>query len=176
MDFSVVLIGLVTISVLVLPFFVAAYSNKNSKNKLSNNFLSKSKAQGLNITDHDVLYDAVIGIDPAKNILFYFNIKENYHELVDIKNVLKSSVKQHTHTVGAKKNAYTVIDKIELELLLNIGDNSVVSLKFYDNEVIYQLNGELQIADKWQKLTQPLSNTIIGHLNINQGISTRKAI
>lgn len=165
MDFSVLLIGIITISALVLPF---VFSYRSDARKAKKNYILFSQLaaeKSLAITQVDVLTNGIIGIDNDKNKLGFAPLDLSFFKIIELEKVDKCRLRNNSRTVGTKANAYTVTESIELEFNFINKKEQVYSINFYDASKNFQLRGELQLAEKWQKIISRQLSEKIEYIN-----------
>jgi hypothetical protein len=154
MDLPNLIIGFVVLLLCAAPFILMNRHSKNKKQKLIQSINQLAASSGSSITTFDVLNDAIIGIDQNKRELFFVkNLEELVvEEKIILKNYQPIQVKKKTanHKGNSFNNQF--IKKIYLHLEPKSTAIKEVNLELYDEETQFQLNGELQLAEKWEKL------------------------
>ena len=151
MDIETTLIGIVLVIVCATPFIVLTAGRKKAEKKKQKAFFDLAQRHGCQIDHFDMGNHSVIGIDTAQNtVLFYKQTSEGTQEhcvpLKDIQSCKRRVV----------NNTRKVTERLQLVLTplpkLREKGTPEISLEFYNAEVEMQLEGELQLLEKWETL------------------------
>jgi hypothetical protein len=155
MDLGTIVITLVFIAIVTVPFVLTGYSKKRKKKNLFHRLTEMAENEGCAITQHEFCGDFLIGLDEVADRLFFFKKSEN-HEIVQSVNLMEYKscrLVNSNRTVGDKKTSYSVIDKLELCFYPNDKSKPDILVELYNDEYdSLTLSGELQLAEKWEKL------------------------
>lgn len=151
MDLPNLIIGLVVLLLCAAPFILMNRHSKNKKQKLIQTLNQLAASSGNSITEFDVFNDAIIGIDQNNKTLFFVKKLEelNVEEKISLKDYQKSEVKKKMSNHHGPSSNMQIIKKIHLHFQPKSSENREVNLEFYDENTQFQLNGELQLAEKW---------------------------
>ncbi|GAF03926.1 hypothetical protein [Saccharicrinis fermentans] len=149
----VLLIG--AIIAIIIIFYRVKESKKKKKVKEDLNGLAKD--HGCTITYYDFWNHAKLGFDNKAGVLFFVRtIHEQEHSsVIKLSEISKCEMMRSVRSLSAGKNSPDVIDKIGLIFIANDKKKSDVTLEFYNTQYdSLNLNGELQLAEKWLALSQ----------------------
>ena len=151
MDLGTAIIGLIFILVCTIPFVLISRSRRKDEKKLFISLKNLAEKQQSKITQHEVCSNYAIGIDETKNFVFFQLKKEKEikPQFIDLSTIKKCKI----NNIGsATSNENRIIEQLNLELIpINKNKNNTV-LEFYNSDQSYQLNGEFQSIEKWNKL------------------------
>ncbi len=149
-----VIAGAVLLAVCILPLFIIIRSRKKVENQMSKSLEKIANASNCQLSFKDLSGNFAIGIDDNKKFVFFFKnskvaVIEESIELAKYKSckVIKSS-----KTIKSGNGTYNEIEKLELNFIPKIKDNEEINLEFFNAEGSFQLNGELQVIEKWSNL------------------------
>ena len=147
-----IIIGVVLAAVFVVPFMFAGRNSKKRKKQMLLALRTLAIQHNGNISIHEFCSDFVIGMDEAKNYVFFYKKSEgkentNFIDLAEIK-----SCRVHILRREGVKGADKVIDKLDLSFTPHDKTKKVIDLEFYNTDVSSVLSGELQAVEKWSKL------------------------
>jgi hypothetical protein len=175
MDLGTIVITLVFIAIVTVPFVLTGYSKKRKKKNLFHRLTEMAENEGCAITQHEFCGDFLIGLDEVADRLFFFKKSEN-HEIVQSVNLMEYKscrLVNSNRTVGDKKTSYSVIDKLELCFYPNDKSKPDILVELYNDEYdSLTLTGELQLAEKWEKLLNERMKT---PKNVEAGTGTQPA-
>ncbi|MCK0160359.1 hypothetical protein [Allomuricauda sp. F6463D] len=155
MELGTIIIGLLIIALCALPFIFMARGRKRKQKELLDNLKNIAESNNTDIGTFDFGPGFVIGLSSAKNyVLFYKKKKEQHIEMcIPINTLRKCEVKEAKQSVAAQKGKEEIINKLELVCYSNASSNSN-SFEFYNADDFLQLNGELQLAKKWENMVK----------------------
>ena len=155
MDLWTIIITLVFIAIVTVPFVITGYSKKRKKKNLFRRISEMAESEDCIITQHEICGDFVIGLDGMADHLYFFKKSEN-QEIAQNVNLLEFKscrLINSSRTLGEKKSKYNVIYKLELCFYPNDKSKPDISIELYNDEFdSLTLSGELQLAEKWEKL------------------------
>lgn len=152
MDLGVTLIGVLTVALCAMPFIITYRSRKKKEKQFLLSLNEIAKQHDCIITQYEVFGNFTIGIDESKNFVFFvLNAQEELkqQQYVDLSTIKTCEITKN-HRLTSKKEK--VIDRLSLNLDFVDKSKPNVILDFYNSDVSYQLNGEIQLAEKWNKL------------------------
>jgi len=153
MDLATSIIALVLVGICVSPFMIMGLKKVKNKKQQFQNLSRLANENNLTIGQYDVFGNLSIGIDSKNNQLLFFRNDKNHNKIeqcVDISNIKNCSINK----TGTKD----VIKQIELCLHTIIKNQQEINLLFFDNQTEFQLNGQLQLAEKWKNIIQKQLN------------------
>ncbi len=105
--------------------------------------------------------DFVFGMDQSSHYVFYFKQgkQESVSQFVDLSKIQSCQVVKKARTVKGERENLSIIEWIELSFLPSDKSEGETRLRVYDEKSNFQLNGELQFAEKWaRQLNDRLKN------------------
>ena len=153
MDTSTIVLGILSMALFVIPLYYIQHKQKSNVSKAKQPFLEAANRQGLQLAQQDFWNEQYgIGLDEASNRLFFWhNDGQKPQEVVIELGTVKQSILENLHH---EVNGNRIIDSIGLRLSLNGAKLPNLYLPFYDKEGNMMLNGELQLAEKWNAIIQ----------------------
>lgn len=157
MDLSSLIIGLVLMSLFVIPIFFLSRKKASKDKQLLSHFTNIAEQQELKISQNDIWSrNYFIGIDQDANKLIYIK-KTNENDdkvLFGLKEVELCRVDNVIRTIKEGKYSSNVTDRIDLKFKLKNSNAFEKTIEFYNahgtENVI--LTNELELAEKWAKV------------------------
>jgi hypothetical protein len=155
MESGTVIITIIFILIVSLPFILISGGTNRKRRKMLQQLEEMASGSNSKISEHEFCSDFVIGLDKNSNHLFYYKHNDNrvvsqHFCLDDYKNCKTIS---YSHNFKNKKEQYNVMDKMELCFYPYLKEMGEKSLDLYDDSFDrLNLTGELQFAEKWEKL------------------------
>lgn len=153
MNTATTIIGVIMLSICILPFVLLNRGKSNSEKQLLyslSNFAHKLNGK---ITLHDYCGGIVIGLDETANILFF--VKQiNGNEIcqhIHLSEVQSCKVVSTSRAIKNKQGKGIIIEKVELSFAPVIKGKPDVLWEFYNASDSPQLDGEPQLVEKWAK-------------------------
>lgn len=154
MDLGSLIIGAMILLLCILPFILLQIRNKKRENKKLLDLSNSAKEHNCKITQHEFCGHYLIGIDEVNNFVFFHKIIKDQpiKQFVNLSTIEKSEIVTSTRTYTEKDGTAHVIEKLELAFVPNKKDTEVPPMEFYNEDVSFQLNGELQSIERWSLL------------------------
>ena len=154
MDSVTLIIGAVVIALCTLPFVFMGRKKRKHENELKQAFSGLVMKENCTPGESEILGDYIIGADQLFRFFFFYKKAETGEnacrvKLSEIRSCKMSSV---GHTVGDKGNSILVTDKLNLVFNPIDKNQPSVVLELFNSDESMQLNGEIQLAEKWEKL------------------------
>jgi hypothetical protein len=175
MDLGTIITTLVFIAIVTVPFLLTGYSKKRKRNNLFRRLTEMAEDENCIITQHEFCGNFVIGLDGMAGRLFFFKKVENLEiaKSVNLREFKSCRFINSNRTVNDKKSSYNVVDKLELCFYPNDKSKPDISVELYNDEYdSLTLTGELQLAEKWEKLLNERMKT---PKNVEAGTGTQPA-
>lgn len=152
MDLGTGLTALIMLAVCVLPFIVMNQKKQKRIKHLKQTFTDFAKETNHTIGEYDICGGIVIGLDSTSSTLYFVkeNATTNVKINLEIKNISSVSTDK-THL-----NETSAFDKIALTFSLKDNASKLTQFVLFDSDDRLQLDGELQLAEKWQKTIQSM--------------------
>jgi hypothetical protein len=155
MDLGTIIITIVFIAIVTVPFILTGYSKKRKKKNLFRRLTEMAENDDCTITQHEFCADFVIGLDGMANRLFFYKKVETLEiaKSLHLREFKSCKVFNSNRTVVNKNEKYYVVDKLELIFYPAEKRAPEISIELYNDEYdSLTLSGELQLAEKWEKL------------------------
>lgn len=154
MDSGTIIIGAASLIICILPF-VFLNQNRKKAEKKRLQFLSDLAARHhCTITRHEFLGPLAIGLDEANKYVFFIRKlhNEDIAQAVNLASMRGCQIVKNSRTIHNKEGAYLVIDQLGLRFSPSDKNTPETTLEFYNAEVSMQMVGELQMAERWEKI------------------------
>lgn len=157
MDIGTIIIGIVFLAVFILPFYFLGRNKKSGAKGLTQAFSQAAAKAGLNIPNPECWSNTYcIGIDPQAGKMLYLKVKNGASQetVIDLGEIEKCRVANHTKTAVAHNTASKVVDKIELVFTPFAAHHNEKALEFYSLAESLTIGNELKLAEKWKQLAE----------------------
>ncbi|GGK16473.1 hypothetical protein GCM10007962_08530 [Yeosuana aromativorans] len=153
MDIGTTIIGVVLAAICLLPFFLISRGRKKREEKTIKSLMDIAKQQDCQINQYELCNNLIIGMDKNKNVLLF---KKDYddiprEQLIYLSEIQSCKVVEISRTIKNKSATIKLIDRLELMLIPNNKSKPEIKLEFFNVEKDFQLNGQLQLINKWSK-------------------------
>lgn len=154
MDSGTLIIGTIIIAICILPFILIGNSIKKRKKQLLQSLSGLARQKNSKITHYELGADLAIGMDESTDFLFFFRrVKDKEIEQhIDMKTIQNCKVLNTSRTIRNSKESYQLTDKLELCISPKVKNRPEIILEFYNSDENLQLDGELQLIEKWAKV------------------------
>ena len=154
MDIGTAITGSICVIICALPFVLIGMSRRKKEKESLKALNNLAKQNNSDITDSEICGDYIIGVDKTKRTLFFItkredSFREQFVELSHIKDCKIANIKRST------KNG-KIIQRLYLQLSYAEQIKQEVILEFYNADINYQLSGEMESIEKWNKLIHNL--------------------
>ena len=155
MELGIAAIGLASVALCAMPFVVTSRSRKTKEKQMMTSLNDVASKHNCKITEHEIFGHYAIGVDAQKKFVFFISkngdvLNQQYADLSTIK----------TSEIANIGKSYSRKEKITERLLLKLFSKKAnepdTVFKFYNAEVNYQLSGEFQSIEKWNKVIKNL--------------------
>ncbi|WP_111709411.1 hypothetical protein [Lutibacter citreus] len=151
MDLGTALIGIISTTVCAIPFVITTRSRKKNEKALISSLKELAKKQDSEITQYETCGNYAIGIDETKNFVFFQLKNKNVikEQFIDLATIKKCKLANYSSS-----NSYNdkEIEQLNLDFIPINKNQSNILFEFYNSEESFQLSGELQSIQKWNKL------------------------
>ena len=151
------IIGIVSVLICVGPFLGIYLVKVRKQNKILRSLHDSVLHLNVTIGEHEFCGDFLLGMDKNKKyILFYKNVlnSDAVVKIVDLSTIFSCKVLKETKTVKTARENIEFIEQLELSFISR--DKKETKLELFNEERNTQLSGELQCAEKWEKLITEL--------------------
>lgn len=158
MDSGTIFIGATCIILCAMPFILTTRSRNKKEKQLLLLLNNLAKQQQSNISKYDVFGYYAIGVDEIKKSVFYqFKTKElEKQQFVDLTTIKKCKIEN----ISKSADGNSSVEQLNLNLSFMDKNKPNVILEFYNAEVNFQLNGEIQLIEKWNTLINNMLNSL----------------
>jgi len=148
MDLGTIITAAIMLAVCVLPFVLMNRKKQKRIKHLKQTFINFAQETTHNLGEMDVCGEMVIGTDAESNHIFFVKEHESNTTKVKVELTNISSVSIVKNHLNESSN----FDKIGLNFHPKGNSSKLVQFAFFDSDDKRQLDGELQLADKWHKV------------------------
>lgn len=150
---SSLLIAILTL-IFVSPIIWIRFKQKKSQNLLINALNDLAIQNNSKITKHEICGDIIIGIDISNKTIFFLNLsKENSSSVcIQLSEFKRTNINKKHRQVQSKDGNYTILEKLILNFEPKNKTSNEINIEFFDIDKSLQINGELQLIEKWSKV------------------------
>lgn len=149
MNLATSIVTLVLITICISPFIIMGIKKVKNKKQKRQYLNQLANENNLKIGQNDVFGHFSIGMDSNNEQLFFYR-NQNEHDNMAIAIKFSDIKSCFINKIGDKNS----VKKIELCLHSNVKNQQDTNLIFFDNQTEFQLNGQLQLAEKWKNIIQ----------------------
>lgn len=150
METGVLSMTLVMLAVIIVPFTIIKLGIKKKEKQGYIKLKEIATKNHHQISDYDIHGNFAIGWDANTKYLYYYK-KSTLTELFDdfdLNTIKDCKIVKQTRNVKNGKGSYEVLDK----MMISFTPSTIKQIDLYDGEESFQLTGELEIAEKWNKI------------------------
>ena len=151
MDIVTAIIGIAFVVACALPFLWLNSVKKKAEKKLLTSLIDFAAEHNGIISRSEILGNMAIGLDEQANKVFFCKKSgaEETSQKVELAAIKTCEVIKMGRTFNDKEGPRTVIEKLELSFVPTAEKEPTIAIEFYDAHKNVQLNGELQLVEKW---------------------------
>tara|TARA_R110002049_G_scaffold126208_2_gene282150 strand:- start:3635 stop:4123 length:489 start_codon:yes stop_codon:yes gene_type:complete len=152
MDQESAFVGAVIAALCILPFVLILRSKKKAEKEMLNALKEIANRYSCTIATYEYSGDFIIGMDIAKNYVFFYKKTKTYEDeqAINLAEFQDCKILKSTNTSRNNKSNFSAINRLDLNFLSN-QNKADRKLEFYNAEDNQQLNGELEAIKKWSK-------------------------
>jgi len=155
MELGIAAIGIASVALCAMPFVLTNRNRKNKEKQLLTSLKDVAYQHNCEITEYEIFGHYGIGVDQTKNYVFFISktgdlIDQQYVDLSTIKTCEIANIGRSF----AKKEK--IIDHLNLNLFPVDSNKPDTVFEFYNADVNYQLSGELQSSENWNKVIKTM--------------------
>lgn len=153
MDAGTAIMGAAAIAACVLPLLWLSNIRKKAEKQIRTSLTDFAAGHNSIISRSEILGDMAIGLDEQANKFFYYKKSgaKVITQHVDLAAIKTCKVIRTSRSYNDKESTYTEIEKLELSFTPIAANQPAIVLEFYDILKNMQLNGELQLIERWTK-------------------------
>ncbi|MDO6761181.1 hypothetical protein Q4566_13300 [Tamlana sp. 2_MG-2023] len=149
MDLGTAIIGSLCVAICAMPFVLTTRNRKKKEQQLETSIIALAQQYYCKITQHEICGNYIIGVDEKKNFLFF-------------QNHLETEIKQQVIDLSTINNCYACrqnsknenLERLELKFRFTDKSKPEIALEFYNQDINFQLSGEIQSIEKWNELVR----------------------
>lgn len=151
MDTGTIIVSIVIIAICILPFVFIGRGRKKREKAQYKSLVDFATTLGGNITAHEFIGDAILGLDETGMSVFFGKSKLQPEDYIHLNLAEYSHCKVNTvsHSSKTREGQTTVIEKIELNFIPLLKQQPVASLEMYNTEESSFLSNELLLSESW---------------------------
>lgn len=154
MNLGTFIVGVIALGICVLPFVLMVGGRKKKEKKLLLLFSTMAKEQNCEISQYEFCDEFIIGLDEIANFLFFFR-KSNSKEMseqINLAEIKTCKINRIGHYDNNKEGSHSTIEKLELQFSFIDKNKTDLFLPFFNEEEDIQMNGEIQVIEKWNEI------------------------
>lgn len=162
MDLGTSITGAILVACCIVPFIAIGRSIKRKKTKMVQSLNRIALQNNVQISEQEFCGSIGIAISEKDNALLYFKgskDKETNH-FIKLNDIQQCNINKVSRTISSKSGKYQVIDKLELCFTFKKNNTPEMALEFYNTDDNVQLDGELQLMERWAQSIQMKLKTI----------------
>jgi len=158
MDLGTILTATIMLSICVLPFILMNRKKKRRIKKLQQNFMDFISEKGQNIGENEICGDFVIGLDNISKHLYFIkqNQSTDIQVCIPINTITDCKLEKIYEIDSNSMDQSTALDKVLLTFTTKEAQSKNKTLILFDSDDQMQLDGELQLGEKWSKIIQAI--------------------
>jgi hypothetical protein len=154
MDTTNIILGAIFLAICIVPFVIMQRSRGKSKNTMMNAIKNIAKDLGLTIGEYEYGSDFIISMDRDNKYVMFCKLNI---ELTEVKHAKLSEIQsckvlRSTKSIKTESQNISVTDRVALSVMPASKSLSEISFELYHDVKNMQLNGEIQLAEKWSAL------------------------
>ncbi|HET6245272.1 MAG: hypothetical protein H0V01_02025 [Bacteroidetes bacterium] len=137
MDLGSAIIGAILIAICIVPFILMSRGRKKREKQILQSLTDIAVQHNCQISQHEFCGDFVIGIDEAKNFVFFHKQRKDrvIEQFIDLAKIQNCKVINSNQTITNKDGNYKVIDKLELSFIPIAKEKTEITLEFFNSDV-----------------------------------------
>lgn len=155
MEFGVTAIGLASVALCAMPFVLTNRNRKIKEKKMMSSLNDIATTHHCKLTEYEIFGHYAIGLDTEKKFVFFIskNGEELHEQYADLATIKTTEIANIGKSFARKEK---ITERLLLQLFPKNTNAPDVVFEFYDVEVNYQLSGEFQSIEKWNKTIKNL--------------------
>ena len=156
-DTGTAIVGAISLVFCASPFILTSINRKKREKAILTVLKKLAEKHSSKITQYEVCGSYAIGIDTAnKTVSFVTQVDNNYKEqFVELSAIIDCKIGEIKRSTKNGK----IIQRLYLQLSYTKQMKQEDVLEFYNADVSYQLSGELDSIEKWNKEINHLLNS-----------------
>lgn len=156
MKLDILIVDFLVVAAVVIPYFLFIFSARKEGARLRQQFREEAQYLAFHPEEQDQWNNNIIGLNKEKEQLLFLQRRKAgiVTEFIDLKQVQACSILEQKKSLRENKRQQEVLEKLDLQLLLNDGSHRTVTL--YDCEETYSQDYELKHAEQWTRIINEL--------------------
>lgn len=152
-DLGTFVTGLIILGICFLPFAIGYYNSKSKEQKMLNTLKETAFQQGCKIHSHEFCGDFVIGMDDAKNYVFFHKSNQVGPILrwINLRDYSTCDISKQSSNQQIDGKMISLIEQVDLRFTQK-NKQDLLIFELFNFNVNSRLSGELQFAEKWSKI------------------------
>ena len=159
MDLGTIIAGIFMTAVCILPFVIMRRNRQKREKQLLNAISEIADGHNCKITQHETCANKVLGLAENDEALLFF--KKGKEQDVDVKVFIDLSRIRKCSVLNTKRvinSAESIIERLELSFTSVNTREDYISIELFNLKEDYQLDGELQLAERWATMINQTLN------------------
>jgi len=154
MDTVSISIGLFIMGVFLLIFILPVMNTKKRQKEMIAVLHALAGRNNSIVGKKEIIGDVIVGLDEEQGILYYCknNKVKDSSTSIQLKNVMQCKLINQMKKVKSSNENYNPYEKIGLEFVSKEKQHPHVIWEFYNVEETSQLNFDVKLLEKWEKL------------------------
>lgn len=151
METGNIIITILFIIMCVAPFIYMYLKNKNSEKRKIKSLEKYANENNSVLSKVEAIGKIAIGIDNEKKHVFFIQLFDEKPEFItlNLADYLKCELQKDLKIIQNNNENMMLVDRVLIHFLPKNKTNDTNSLTFFDVKYKLELNGEIQMAEKW---------------------------
>jgi hypothetical protein len=154
MDLGTIVIAAILVAICGMPFLLIGMNRNKRKKSMVRALRHVAALHHSTLSLYEICGDIALGLSESENT-FIFLKKSGEQETsscIRLSEVRHCTLSNTSKTVKSKSGDYNVIEQLALHLVYKQAQKPEEVLEFYNLNGNLQLDGELQLLEKWTKI------------------------
>jgi hypothetical protein len=154
MDLSTTIIGLLLLSLFVVPIVLISRSGKSKAKRFEKELFSESSMNELMISEKTLWDEQAIGIDTAKNKIIYLNWSgpERIIYIFELKDVKIFETEPGFGERNKKNFSYKKSERLGLKFSFKDSVRQEINIIFFTPGIAQRTDDQVKMFEKWSKI------------------------
>jgi hypothetical protein len=158
-DLGTAIIGIISIAICLIPFIAMSIKRKKKEKMLLDTLNQIAINHNCTIQKKEICNNFAIGLDLQNKHVFYnkFNAENTLNLHVVLTQVKQIEIDKKSREYTSNMQTNQIIEQINLIFWLKTGGK--IQFPLYEDKTDFQLNGEIQLANRWVQVMNSLIKT-----------------
>lgn len=154
MDTVSIFIGVFVMVAFMSIFMLPSIQTKKRQKRMLATLKSIAEKHNSMIVKTELIGDVMLGVDEGEDLIYYYKtLKEgDVSSVIHAKDLISCKLIQKMKSSKSSNANFNPYEKISFELILKDRSNTHVDWVFYDVDQMTQLNFDVKLLEKWEKL------------------------